>query len=355
MTAHVLKDDLILLRKGELKPGEILAVVSHLETCPECAAAAADTVDASAAAESWSNTLQSALRDHLRGDELLDYVDGRLSPAGMSEAGAHLELCTVCRDDVADLRRSSGNRVRFWKRIMLSAAATIVVVAGLGLLLRRPPTKNPVEPSRPPVVTTTTVHPPTVVMPAEWRALVAAAVENERIAPPALLATLRMPGEATRGEGMQRASAVAPDGVVIDDPRPHFRWEGSPGAVYTVSVFAGDREAARSAALRKASWVPERDLDRGQTYRWQVEARRGNETWIIPAVPQPAPRFRLLDDAGHQDLESARCRYPDDHLLLGVLAAHYGLQGEAIAELTLDREAQSRPALLDSVKAWGQR
>ena len=113
--------------------------------------------------------------------------------------------------------------------------------------------------------------------------------------------------------------------------------------------------AARSAPLRSNVWTPEPDLARGRTYRWQVEARRGKETWIIPPAPLSAPVFALLDDSAHRDLESARRSHPDDHLLLGVLAAHYGLQEEAIAELTRHQSAHSdasSTALLDSVRAW---
>jgi hypothetical protein len=355
MTEHLVKRDLILLQGGGLGAGELLAAVRHLESCSACAATAADLIDASAAAELWSSTLRSTARDHLRGDQLADYADGRLSPTVMSDASAHLQLCAVCRDDVADLRRWSGRRSRIRQRAALSAAALLLVVAGAGLLGRRASTRSTIEPSRPPAVTVLKTPSPAAVLPAEWRSLVAAAVDRGRIAPPAILATLRVPGDTMRGEGRRETSVVAPDGLVIDDPRPELRWSGSSGAVYIVSIFAGDREVDRSAPLRSASWTPQRDLERGQTYRWQVEARRGNETWIIPPAPQPAPLFALLDEAGHRDLDAARRRYPDDHLLLGVLAARYGLQREAIEELTLGRAAHpdSRvAALLASVRAW---
>lgn len=142
---------------------------------------------------------------------------------------------------------------------------------------------------------------------------------------------------------------------MVEDSRPAFRWSGSPGAVYTLSIFAADLEVARSAPLHDNVWRSQQDLPRGRTYRWQVEARLDAKTWIIPMTPQPAPTFALLDDAAHRDLDAARRRYPGDHLLLGVLAAHYGLQGEAIEELS--RYQSSHPdarsaALLASVRAW---
>ncbi|MEO8033832.1 MAG: hypothetical protein ABI837_05325 [Acidobacteriota bacterium] len=350
MTPHVMKDDLARLRDRGLTAVETLAIVRHLETCSECSATAADAVDPRAAADLWSASLQESLGDHLRADELCDYVDGIFSPAAMREADAHREHCTVCRDDVADLRRLRAGGSRRWLRVALSAAAVLLV---LGALVRRAPTKLATA-ARPPL-SVSSVRARADLPPAAWRALVDAAVDSGRIAPPPILATLRVPIEATRGLGAVHTFAVTPNGVMIDDPRPTFRWSGVPGAVFCVSVFFGDREVARSAPLRHELWTPERDLERGRTYRWQVEARRGDRTWIIPRAPQPAPLFALLDDAAHRELDSAHRLYPGDHLLLGVLAAHHGLQEAASGELTLHHalhpDARSA-ALLDSVRAW---
>jgi hypothetical protein len=274
----------------------------------------------------------------------------------MSDAAAHLEHCTICQDDVADLRAlREGARRRRWRQVALAAAAVLVVVAGLAAIVRSAVTKPRPGTVRHPSISLSTATPPADARPAEWRALVDAAVASGRIAPPAILATLRMPEETLRGEGATGATPVSPNGVVLEDPRPQFRWSGSPGAVYTVSIFDGDREIARSTPLRSSVWIPQHDLERGRIYRWQVTANRGKETWIIPQAPRPAPRFDLLDDAAHRDLDSARRRYPGDHLLLGVLAAHYGLQEVAIAELTRHHSAHpdSRSAaLLDSARAW---
>ena len=351
MTPHVTTGDLLRLQARKLTPGETLAVAQHLESCSECAA---DAVDPRAAAESWSSTLQTNQGDHLRGDELFDYVDGRLTPAAMRDADAHVEHCPVCRGDAADLRRV-GRRSPSWQSVALSVAAVVIVVIGLGVLVRRATTTFPRGAAARPRAQVSPSHTPADPSLVVWRALVDAAVSNGRIAPPAILATLRMPDDVIRGAGARQASAAAPNGIVVEDARPHFEWSGSPGAVYTVSVLDGDREAARSGPLRSSVWIPERDLERGRTYRWQVETRRGKETWIVPPAPQPAPAFALLDDAAHRDLDSARRSHPDDHLLLGVLAAHYGLQAEAIEELTRHHSAHSdarSAALLDSVRAW---
>jgi anti-sigma factor RsiW len=354
MTQHVTNHELARLRGRQLTPEKMLAVVRHLESCPECAGIAAETVDCRAAAETWSETLHAALDDHLRDDGLLDYADGRLSPNAMDEAGAHLEHCATCREDVADLRRLRVGGRRRWPRLTFRVAAVLVVATGVGALSYRTPRAAPVAIFKP-SASVRAAQPEADVAATAWTSLVKGAVAGGGIEPPAIIGTLRIPGETMRGDGQSPSSAVAPNGVVIEDPRPTLRWGASPGAVYTVTLFAGDREVSRSAPLRDNAWRPERALERGLIYRWQVEARRKHQSWIVPRAPQPAPVFRLLDQAAHLDLESARRREPANHLLLGVLAAQYGLQEEAIAQLALHHSAHPDPvstALLESVRAW---
>jgi anti-sigma factor RsiW len=354
---HLSKDALVRLRARSLPPEELLAAVSHLESCAECATRAEDAVEPSAAAEMWRGALDAADEDHLRDERLFDYADGHLSRDARAAAEAHLGHCTTCRDDVADIRALRGKTTRRrWQRYALAAAAVLLLAAGIAVALRLVPTSHPIENPRHTPIEVPTPAPIAEAPPAAWRELVDAAVANGRLAPPAILATLRMPLDVARSGEKGHPSVMAPDGVIVEDSRPELRWSGTPGAVYTVSLFDGDVEVARSAPLHENVWKPQRDLPRGRTYRWQVEARRDAKTWIIPMTPQAAPAFALLDEAAHRELDAARKRYPDDHLLLGVLAAHDGLQDEAIAELT--RLQTSHPdaraaALLESVRAWG--
>jgi anti-sigma factor RsiW len=353
---HLSKDVLVRLRARSLPPEELLETVSHLESCVECAARAEDAVEPSAAAGMWRGVFDAADEDHLRDERLFDYADGHLSPDARAAAEAHLGHCRTCRDDVADIRALRGTTTRRrWQRAALATAAMLLLAAGISVALRRVPANHPLESPRRIPIAVPAPAPIAEAPPAAWRALVDAAVANGRLTPPALLATLRMPVDVARSGETGQPSVMVPDGVIVEDSRPELRWSGTPGAVYTVSLFDGDVEVARSALLHASVWTPQRDLPRGRTYRWQVEARRDAKTWIIPMTPQPAPAFALLDDPAHRELDAARKRYPDDHLLLGVLAAHYGLQEEAIAELT--RHQTSHPdtrsaALLRSVRAW---
>src|SRR5258706_12720991 len=138
----------------------------------------------------------------------------------MNEAGAHLEHCTVCRDDVADLRALRGGGRRRWQRVALAAAAVLIVVIGIGVAVRRAPTRLPPKTVGRPSIAASTATLLADAPPAAWRALVDAAVTSGRIAPPPILATLRMPGETMRGGGAGRASAVWPHGGGLEYSRP---------------------------------------------------------------------------------------------------------------------------------------
>jgi hypothetical protein len=74
-------------------------------------------------------------------------------------------------------------------------------------------------------------------------------------------------------------------------------------------------------------------LSRGKTYAWQVEVHRGASVELLPAPPEPQALFRVLDERSSAELAEARRRFPDDHLLLGVLEARFGLQQEARDDL----------------------
>jgi hypothetical protein len=354
MTQQGTGDGHIRLRARGMTPEQTLAAARHREHCAECAAAAVEDVDSRAAGELWAEMLRSSLGEHLRGEELFDYVDGRLPDVATAAARAHLEHCAACRDDVADLRPLRRRPMMRWQEIALAAAAVIAVVLATSLLRRT--SKPPMIASAAPHASVSPALHTSEGRPAAWRALVDDALSKGRIDPPPLLATLHQPAETVRGQSRDTASPVSPDGVVVDDSRPRFRWSGPRGATYTVSVFTGDQETARSAPLRQTVWTPNRQLERGRAYRWQVEARLGKETSIIPPAPQPVPAFFLLDSAAHQEMESARRSDPGDHLLLGVLAAHHGLRQEAIEQLTLYRAAHpgssAASSLLDSVRAW---
>jgi len=93
---------------------------------------------------------------------------------------------------------------------------------------------------------------------------------------------------------------------VIESPRLHVnQWIASPGS-----------------------------LERGVTYTWDVRvlARDGSEK-VFPAPPASPAKFRVMTDRDATELEAARTRFPNDHLLLGLLYARSGVGDRAQEEL----------------------
>ena len=132
-------------------------------------------------------------------------------------------------------------------------------------------------------------------------------------------------------------------------------WRGKQGR-YVVSVYDSLERVAQSPSLESAEWQVSPPLTRGKTYAWQVEVHRGSSVELLPAPPVPPALFRVLDERSSADLAEARRRFPDDHLLLGVLEARSGMQQEALADLRAhvarhpdDRKAA---ALAETVAHW---
>jgi len=77
---------------------------------------------------------------------------------------------------------------------------------------------------------------------------------------------------------------------------------------------------------------------------------------IAPNPSDPPAMFAVLSDDEHGALASARVRFANDDLYLGVLAARDGLESEAVGHLR--RYCAAHPAekqaaaLLRGVEAW---
>jgi hypothetical protein len=291
---HLTTELLDRMRRRELEPDELLAIASHLETCPECAG---------------------------RGRE-------------------------YARNDLAALQRELAperepHRIGIW----LAAAATVMVVLLSAFWFTREKPATPREPGveeahtpapaqpppTPPSAATETATATTYADP-EWERLVADTKRSGVLPFPAGLEELRGTEEVLRGEN-DPSQRITPAGVVIDEVPPTFRWHGQPSKTYVVFIYDGRREIARSGELDAPRWRADRDLPRERTLTWQVEASGGDSVETIPEPPAPPARFRIVSEATHRELDRARREHPDDHLLHAVLFARAGMRNEAVAAM----------------------
>jgi hypothetical protein len=301
------------------------------------------------------------MNGHPTQDELSRFLHGGLRADRVSAVARHLQECQHCTDRAMPPERltrateslQSGlatppARRWPWFAAAAAAAAAIVVL----LVVRAPRRTTPVE-VLPPVSqnTTTTAERQPAYARADWKSAVDDALRRGTIRMPAELADLQLEADPERALPQQTSIRLAPAGVIVESTRPSFRWTGSAGMTYVVTIFDGRNVAAESPLLREAQWQPGRELRRGRVYQWQVEVRGDGVKTILPEPPAPPALFRVLDAASHEELESARAAHSGDSLLLGVLYARRGLRAEALQELrkTEGTEAQR---LLRDIEAW---
>jgi hypothetical protein len=298
-------------------------------------------------AESLRRQLAS---EHPDEETLVAYVDGTLDPTAREAVGEHLAGCATCSETVADLtevRQSLarvGGRAHTTRWLLAAAIAGAAILAGI-LYLRS---------------TTTPRHP----LPSagaygrpEWDALVAGARATGRVTPPAAWTAVQSGPDVIRGsQGSGTAGTFVPSATVIESRQPEFSWPATPGAAYVVRVSSGTTEIMHSELLHQASWKPAAPLSRGLTYMWQVEARHGGRVEVMPLPPHPTLLFFIADERAARDLAEARRRFPNDHLLLGLLCGQAGMREGAQEELArwVARHPDDRTAreLLASVSDW---
>jgi hypothetical protein len=300
--------------------------------------------------------------DHV-GEAMLDGMARReLAPDELLFVARHLQSCPACAarareraaPDLSALRRelvspeSAAPRRGAW---ILAAAAAVAALA-VGLFVIRDATNVAAVPQRPRTTSAPRRELPRAAIPDavpaadEWQRMVAEATASGALPFPADLAELRGTPDIVRGESGV-SQYVAPAGVVVEDPRPLFTWSGSAARTYTVFVFDGQREIARSRELREARWRPESELPHGRVLAWQVEVSDGDDVETIPRPPSPMAMFRIVSERDRRDLDRARTLHPHNDLLAAVLYARAGLREQALAALRRVPRSGATAKILD--------
>lgn len=304
MNSHPTQDELSRFLRGGLRADRVAAVARHLQECQHC-------------------------------------TDSAMTPNQLARAAVSLHRGEL-QPEVAPEARTP-RAARRWPLFAAAAAVTVIVV--LLVARDRPRTTPPVVQN-----TTRTVERQPSYARAEWKSAVDDALRSGSIHMPAELAGLQLEADPERAPSQERSIRLAPTGIILESTRPSFRWTGSSGKTYIVSVFDGKNVVAESPSLREAQWQPDRELRRGRVYQWQVEVRGGGVKTVLPEPPAPPALFRILDAESHAELESARGAHSDS-LLLGVLYARKGLRAEALRELRRTEGAAAQ-RLSRSIEAW---
>lgn len=286
--------------------------------------------------------------DHPRHDALVAYVDGRVDAADREWIDAHLEVCAICTEDVADLREMAqlipGSAAAAIpeprRRVTLVIAAYIAAALMLttwvvfrdagreGGVVNTPDATAANIPS--PTPSEAPVLPPLPAGPVEPRRL--------QLQLPAYHDALRPQAGVLLRENVASSSFVVlgPVGTAVESPRPTFRWTPLEGASsYRVTVVDDSfTEVAAASGITTTTWTPDRDLPRNTVLTWQVRAERADGSSVVtPAPPLPEARVFVLSARNVQLLTTERQALANAPADLGLLLARLGLYDEAIASL----------------------
>jgi predicted anti-sigma-YlaC factor YlaD len=334
---------------------------------------------------------------HLAMDQTAAYVDGMLSGDELQGVRDHLsscELCTLAVEDLGNFRDQVAPqlsheyrpaiapkvvRVRAFPSLRFMSptgvfttalAALLLIVAGwLAWEGFRKRTATPKTAMNTPLTTATPATAPTAAplaaqspliaqlndaggqltldqegkltgadaLPAAYQHMVKEALSKRHIEESPLLAALKRPASSLLGgaEPGTEFSVSEPVGEVVFSDRPTFRWsKWDSSANYVVEVYDERYNLmATSPQLIGNSWKPPKPLRRGDTYSWQVIARKGDHESRSPRPPAPQAKFRVLAAARANVLVKARQAYASSHLALALLYAKDGLLTEAEQEL----------------------
>jgi hypothetical protein len=276
------------------------------------------------------------LDEHCSYEALAAVVDDSADDVTREIVESHAAVCPTCKAELDDLRVFAGRGARRRPLWWAAAAAAVLMI----ILISRPWTR---EPRPTPIITR-----PSATT-AEWQKLVADTLRNGRLEiPPDIPAVAA--DDAYRDVAQDRGvrTTVTPSGMVIDELQPTFHWSGPDADDYEVAVYENGTEVVRSKRQTSTAWTSPRALERGKSYRWQVIARKGSRSFIIPSPLAPPAVFRILDARQHDELARAAKQHPNDDLLLGILYARAGILDRARAHLARSPAGQRLLSSLDS-------
>jgi len=349
---HLTAADFEQFRRAELQPAAIVEFGRHLATCRECAERATAFVKANGGNDSLRLAF-AGVAQHPDPELLIRSVDNKLDAAERDAVRDHVELCSTCRAEVADLLsvRNEIRRPGTSSPMRWAIAAAMAGSAITALMITRSPRKSSSPNEFPRVATSPAIE----AARDKWEPFIADA-RARGIERPAFLSEIRPRPDALRGGDLNapKNEIMAPVGVVVESTQPTFSWNG-PGHHFTVSILDGSDIVAVSPLLTTPRWTPAKPLERGHIYEWQVTVRNGHIR-VIPESPLPPAFFRVMDGTSQQLIDEARRTHPTDHLLLGILYARAGAQPEATNELSSHLAAHPDDtharALARAIKSW---
>jgi hypothetical protein len=395
MRAHLTAEQMQNYLVRRVSVDELGELSEHLHGCRTCYGAYLSVLQRRFPIEIDFDELGGLKGWHLEGQELADYIEGRMSELDFDYARLHLQECVACEQRVNDAsrnwleyapsRKSTTERHPApWREYLPGfqstssphsrRAAALVLVIGFALILwglmqlkRHEPQVAIVPVSEEPATEPSPVKETTPPkdskpgagsdpnrrteslakgQPASSPHRNAGAAERENdietallaralVMPPSIESFDKSPALAVRGSTthVESFAVVSPFSTLIPDEQPTFTWTALSGAAsYTVSVYDSNLHLVRaSQPLTETQWSIPDRLRRGMLYTWTVTAVRDGKEIIAPALPTRA-EFTVIDESERRKL-NRRIKSTVSHAARGVIYAEAGLLEEAEQEL----------------------
>jgi hypothetical protein len=343
MSDHLSRERMNKYSEKKLPPKELLQVDEHLSICENCRNKL--TVDS----DPIAGLFELEQPEHLTYDQLVSYLD-KQKDRDLVES--HLEVCSRCKSEYADLRAFSMelaapaySKKTFYRVLAVAAVLTAMALVA-SLLYRDSPVQQARQtPKRTPIVASINDAGTRLTLdqdgklsglkdvPVSYQEMVRVALQTNALEISEAVHPLITKTGFVRGESQEGLPfpLVKPVGTVVLSDRPVFEWASYAGASkYKVTILDTNMNvAATSDWLTTTTWAPDQPLQRDAMYIWQVAAFRKGQEILSPQPPAGEARFRILDAATHRKVEQEREQYSDSLLLLGLLYARYGLLDDA--------------------------
>lgn len=393
MTTHLTAQQMQNYLVRQLSVAELGRMGEHLHGCRSCYQAYLSVLQTRFPIEIDFDELAGLKGWHLEGEELANYLAGRMNQVDLDYARLHLQECGSCKQRVYDNAKNwpehsasrEGAREKYegpWRKYLPAFhsipssrwqfAAALLLVIGFALVLWAIQQSGPEKPQMAQEKPSGTIHSnnvpdrATAPPPAPLGTGSDSSVEDsahqqigispnrdtgevgrrtgrgelallakDLIMPPAIEILDRTPSMAVRGNqaSIQSFTIVRPFTTVISTDRPTFYWTALSGATsYTVSVFDADLHLViTSKPLTETQWLLPDRLEAGVIYTWTVTARKDGQEIIAPAPPARA-EFTILGNPKLLKLNTMVSR-TKSHAARGFLYAEAGLLDEAEKEL----------------------
>lgn len=395
---------------------ELGKLTEHLHECRTCYGAYLTVLQRRFPIEIDFEELGGLKGWHLQGQELADYVEGRMSELDFDYASLHLRECADCEQRVNDVLRGWVEHVPSttrttekhrapWRKYLPGLtsvssprwplAAAFVLVSSLALILwavvehkmqEQPVAKGPVEKVSPRPTSSTETTPPNSSAPdangatdhkAEGVAIgstvpshsnkarvddrneiEATLIARELVMPSSIERLDRTPPVVIRGNhpAVESFSIIEPYATLLATERPTFRWTSLIGAQsYTVSVYDEALHLVQaSGPVLVTEWTIPKRLKSDIVYTWTVTALQDGKEITAPAAPRRA-EFKMLGKTELAKLER-RISGVASRAARGTLYAEAGLLADAESEfktyLSRNPTDERVRKLLQTIKSW---